>query len=334
MRINRETLMRVVRDTVGQRTKADRSVLSVYLCGSLLEDEFLLGGSTDIDLVIIHTDTVKPEREIVRLTDEIHLDIAHHFHRDYRQPRSLRVHPWQGPTIKYCKILHDPQHFLDFTQASVSGQFYQADFVMARARSQAEHARQMWSGFALERPDAGPKELATYLRAVDHAVNAVASLSGPPLTERRLLLHLPARAEAVGRPGLYAGTLGLLGAPRIDAEGLKALLPVWQAALESLGEVAPGRLHPHRLGYYRTGISALIDSPQPHNALWPLLHTWTLAANHYAEGAPEFASWQQTFNALGLLGSGFHERIDALDAYLDQVEETLESWAQANGASL
>ena len=37
-----------------------------------------------------------------------------------------------------AQILHDPQHFLDFTQASVRGQFSQAEHVMARAGSQAD----------------------------------------------------------------------------------------------------------------------------------------------------------------------------------------------------
>jgi hypothetical protein len=36
-------------------------------------------------------------------------------------------------------------------------------------------------------------------------------------------------------------------------------------------------------------------------------------------------------NGLGLHETTLQERLPALDAYLDLVEETLEDWAQANG---
>jgi hypothetical protein len=42
--------------------------------------------------------------------------------------------------------------------------------------------------------------------------------------------------------------------------------------------------------------------------------------------------WNDTLTRLGLLGAGFDERVAALDAYLDMVEETLDKWARDNGA--
>ena len=56
MRINRQTLLRIANDTVAQRVRQERGILSAYLCGSLLGDDYLLGGCTDIDLVFIHID--------------------------------------------------------------------------------------------------------------------------------------------------------------------------------------------------------------------------------------------------------------------------------------
>jgi hypothetical protein len=44
MRITTETLLKIARDTVAQRTRSDRSLLAIYLTGSLLESEPLLGG--------------------------------------------------------------------------------------------------------------------------------------------------------------------------------------------------------------------------------------------------------------------------------------------------
>lgn len=335
MRINQDVLLKIVRDTVNARSRADRGLISIYLCGSLMGDDYLLGGAADIDLVFIHSDTVATDREIVRVSDEVHLDIAHHFHRDYRQPRNLRVHPWMGPTLNGCKVLYDPQHFMDFTQASVRGQFDRADFVLQRARKQAEHARQIWAGFQSELRDGSPKEFSRYLRAVDHAVNAVAILNGPPLTERRFLLNFAQRADATGQPGLHPGLLGLLGAPKVDAGTFKAWLPAWQSAYEAAGHSQPNpRLHPARLSYYRLAMEAILAGEQPAAVLWPMLRTWTLAAAALPADAPERAAWQQALTSLGLAGPAFEERIEAMDAYLDRIEETLENWAAANGAGI
>jgi hypothetical protein len=37
---------------------------------------------------------------------------------------------------------------------------------------------------------------------------------------------------------------------------------------------------------------------------------------------------------LDLLGSAFQDRLKALDAYLDMVEEVQDQWAAANGANI
>lgn len=336
MRIIRSTLLKIAQDTVAQRTRSDRTINAAYLCGSLLGEDYLLGGATDIDLVFIHIEKPEFAREIVRLTDEVHLDIAHHYRKDYQQTRALRVHRWLGPTLCDCKALYDPQHFLDFTQASVRGQFYQAENVLERSRQGAEHARQIWQGFTLDLPDPGPRELWRYLKALEHATNAVASLNGPPLTDRRMILAYSERAEKVGRPGLPSALAGLLGGAYVDRETLQAMLPGWEEtynAASGAGDPArKGRLSPHRLGYYRRAFQAILQREQPHAVLWPLVRSWTEAALQLPENAPELDAWRDAGEKLGLLGPAFEEKVAALDAYLDQIEETLEAWAYANGA--
>ncbi|HJW89871.1 MAG TPA: hypothetical protein VJ436_04435 [Anaerolineales bacterium] len=333
MRITPETLLKIARDTVSRRTRSDRDLLSVYLHGSLLDADPFLGGAADIDLVFVHNESVLVNREIERLTDEIHLDIAHHDRRDYRRARDLRLHPWLGPTIFRSRILYDPQHFMDFTQATVRGQFNRPDYILGRARSQAEHARQMWISLHSLHSPPGVQEVALYLRSVEHAANAVAGLSGPPLTERRFLLHFPARAQAIGRPGLYPGLLGLLGAPRALEEVLRGWLPAWESAYQDLPrEQAPLRLHIHRRLYYLNAFNKILNSERPQDLLWPLLHTWTQAALLLPAESAHVLAWQAALEQLGLLSEAFAERVAALDAYLDTVEETLEEWARANGA--
>jgi hypothetical protein len=332
MRITPTLLHKIARDTVARRTRSDRSLLSVYLTGSLLEDDPLLGGTTDIDLVFIYNDTPGAEREIQRMSDEVHLDIAHHSRDDYRWPRSLRLHPWLGPALVHCKILYDPQHFMDFTQASVRSQFYQPDNVIGRARGQAEHARQIWFGLHDLRGAPGLEEIELYLKAIEHAVNGIASLGGAPLTERRFLVQLPARAEAIGHPGLYPGLVGLLGGLQADAPRLRAWLLAWQGAYQTLADLnPPPRLHPDRYFYYRRAMDRLVEGEDPQNTLWPLLHTWMQIVRLLPEDSPARAEWEEVLNQLGLWGEAFVQRVEALDAYLDTIEELLDRWARANG---
>jgi hypothetical protein len=334
MRINLELLQKIARDTVAERVRTERDLLSIYLNGSLLTGDPFLGGAADIDLFLIHNNSLPQEREIVPVTEEVHLDISHHPRSLYTQPRRLRNHPWMGPVVYGCKILYDPQHFMDFTQASVRGQFNQPDNIISRAHSQAEHARQIWLSLHKAATADGIKPLADYLRAVVHAANAVAVLSGPALSERRFLLDFPGRAEAVGRPGLYAGLLGLLGGPTVDAAGLRACLPAWRATyLEIPDKTRPAGLHLARLVYYSQAFEFILSGDQPLAVLWPILLTWTDTVALLPPESSGCTAWQAVVAHLGLFGSGFGQKVAALDAFLDTVDETLEIWAQKNGTN-
>jgi hypothetical protein len=332
MRINRSMLLKIANDIVDNYVRDDRSLLAVYLQGSLLGDTPLIGNTADIDLFFIHSDEIKVEREIIRISDEVHLDISHHSHSLYRQPRELRVHPWLGPAIYGCKIMYDPQHFVDFVQASVRGQFNNPENVLSRVRRQAKHAREMWESFNNNTNLPDPQDASQYLRALEHVANAVAGLSGHNLTERRFLLELPARAEAVRKSGLYQGFLGLLGAPAVDAVSMRSWLPEWRNAYSSLpANAAPIRLHPHRLLYYERAMDVILNSQTAQDALWPLWHTWTHVICALPVETPHRSAWQKAGERLGLLGDTFPQKIEGLDAYLDSVEEVLEAWAREYG---
>lgn len=332
MRINRNMLLKLANDSVQKYVNSDRTIMAAYLQGSLLGESPLLGNTADIDLFFIHIDEVSVEREIVRVSDEVHLDISHHSHRIYRQPRELRLHPWIGPAIYGCKIMYDPQHFIDFVQASVRGQFTSPQNVITRVRKQAEHARQMWESLSQLDHLPGPKDVSLYLRALEHAAQAIAGLSGPNLTERRFLMELTVRAEAVHKPGLYLGFTGLVGASTLEATLIRSWLPDWQQAYQaSSGYAAPIRLHPHRFAYYANAIDAMLDGASTQAAFWPLWRTWTLAICSLPDEAPQQIAWQKTAEPLGMWGEAFTNKVKGMDAYLDQVEELLEAWAKENG---
>lgn len=332
MRITPALLHRIAREVAAQRSRQDRSLLAVFLSGSLVEGDPLLGGTTDIDLFFIHHDEIEPKREIERLTDEVHLDIAHHSRDEYRQARALRLHPWMGYNIIYCIILFDPQHFLHFTQASVRAQFDLPEYVLGRARGQAEQARSTWLQLHDFTGEPGLPQVQRYLDAVGQAANAIACLSGLPLTERRFLLRFPVRAEAVSHPGLYPGLLGLLGGPQVDGATLSGWLPAWEAAYLSLSPSdAVPRLDPHRCPYFRRAFASIVSSETPQNLLWPLLRTWTDVVERLPDDSLERQTWENAMAQLGLFGPGFREKVAALDVYLDSVEEILDEWGQARG---
>jgi len=112
MQLTPEVLQQFAETTVNKLVQVDPSIIAAYLCGSaLLQESPLLGGTTDIDVVLIHSTKPPAAREILRLTEEVHLDILHHLQDDYRQGRELRVHPWMGPTLNNAKPIYDPRHF-------------------------------------------------------------------------------------------------------------------------------------------------------------------------------------------------------------------------------
>lgn len=325
-------LLKLANDSVQKYVDSDRTVMAVYLQGSLLGESPLIGNTADIDLFFVHRDEVSIEREIVRVSDEVHLDISHHSHRVYRHPRELRLHPWLGPAIYGCKILYDPQHFIDFVQASVRGQFNEPQNVLIRVRQQAEHAREMWEAMSEMGRPPDTKDILLYLRSLEHTAQALAGLNGRYLTERRFLMDLPGIVQALGKAGLYPGFLGLLGASSVDEGEMHAWLAEWQPAYHSLsaGE-APPRLHPYRYTYYASAMHEMLEGPAFQTAFWPLFHTWTQVIDILPGDAPQQAAWQKAAEKLGLWGDAFSEKIKGLDAYLDQVEELLDTWARENG---
>ncbi|MDP2995496.1 MAG: hypothetical protein Q8N46_10295, partial [Anaerolineales bacterium] len=227
MRITRETLIRIAKETAQKRALADPGLVAAYLTGSLRSENPFLGNSTDIDIVLVHAGQPKVRREILPVTPEIHLDIVHNPRSEYKKPKELRIHPWLGPELYDPLPLYVTQHFFEFVQAGVRAGYNEPVNVLARARRNAEHARQIWSGLQLSQ-ETGPMRLLSYLKSLNHAANAVALLTGGPLAERRFLLQFQERAGAAGAPGLAAGLLGLLGGAQVDAATLSEFLTEWE----------------------------------------------------------------------------------------------------------
>jgi hypothetical protein len=333
MRVTRESLIRIAKETAQERAYNDKNIIAAYLIGSLLTEDPLLGGVTDIDLVLVTATKPPMTREIVALTPDFHLDIVFHAKAEYSPPRELRINPWLGYEIYDPMLLYESQHFFEFTQAAVRAgfEFHDPSLVLQRCRTLLDHGRKIWFDIMDVGEDSGPKDVAKYLKSLYHAVNVIAELNGPPLPERRLLLKFPSLAEQANRPGLSVGLLGLLGASEVDASMLNGWLPEWESTFRAAFETgkADVRIQTARLNYYKKCFDAMLGSDDPTVMLWPLLKTWTRAA--VALSAEEASSWQAARTALGFSGKRFMERVEGLDHYLDEVDILLDEIAQANG---
>jgi predicted nucleotidyltransferase len=328
MRVTRESLIRIAKETAQERAFNDRDIIAAYLSGSLASDETdpLLGGTTDIDVIFVHVEEPLLRREFIKLTPDFHVDISHRAKAEFKKPRELRVDPWLGWEMYDPMLLFEREKFFEFIQAGLRAgfEFNAPAPALHRSRLLLAQARQLWRELLTISDAVTPKDVLQYMYSLYHAVNAVAELSGPPLQERRLLLEFAQRAETAQRPDMNAALIGLLGGSALEPSTINEWLPEWKLAFESAMQdvdVDP-RIHPSRVNYYEKAIRAIRASDNPHAALWPLLQTWTLAA----AVLPNFAqdSWRAACRQLGFTREGIEEHATGLDHFLDEVEVLLD----------
>ena len=327
MRITDDLLHKFARDAIKTRTRSEPDIHAAYLTGSILTDDPLLGGTTDIDLILVHRYQIPVERETEAVTPEISLDIQHVLKDSFEPHRQLRQDPWLGyPLTRSNALLYDTNHWLEFIQAGVSAGFQSPENVLARSNALLESARQKWLGLLKSAPDSHAVWMQHYLSTLGLAANAVVGLIGSPLATRRFLLKFREQTLALGAPGILANFIGLLGNLDVTAEQLATWIDAFDAEfIRSTGLQLPVALAPCRQAYYLHGIQALAASDTPESAIWPLLKTWTsLSAIPGTQPSP---AWNDCLDALQLNKEHLDQKAEGLDAFLDNVEMTLETWA-------
>lgn len=334
MRVTRESLIRIAKETAQERAFNDKDIIAAYLTGSLVsETDPMLGGTADIDIILVHAEEPKHRREFIQLTPDFHLDISHRAKAEFKKPRELRLDPWLGWEMYDPMLLYEREKFFEFIQAGLRAgfEFNAPAPALQRSRLLLSHGRAIWRDLLAVEDMLTPKDISQYLKSLYHAVNAVAELSGPPLQERRLMLEFPPRAETAQRPSLNAGMMDLLGALDLDPSVISAWVPEWKQAFEAAMEnsrVDP-RIHPARLNYYEKAIQAVLAGETPQAALWPLLQTWTLAVDVLSDSAVE--SWRSACDQLRFTAAHFEARVNGLDQYFDEVEILLDELATQYG---
>ena len=333
MRVTKESLIRIAKETVQERAYNDSNILAAYLTGSLLSDDPMLGGTADIDLVFVHKNETEKKREFKKLSPDFHLDIIHRSKDDFKSPRELRSDAWLGYEVYNPLLLYEREKFFDFVQASLRAgfEFEQPALTLQRCKTLLANARAIWFQFSEHEENVTPKEINLYLQSLFNAINAVAELNGAPIYERRLFLEFPARAEAAQKQEMVATAYQLIGAHKTDVDQIKSWLSDWKTAFKVASENknVDERINSARLNYYDKAIKSMLDGETPLAALWLVLHTWTYSA--LTLNGDHLTFWQNACSSLGLLGDGFKEHVQSLDQFLDEIEIMLEEFSTANG---
>ncbi len=330
MRVTREILLNQARENAAKLAAKDRGLICIYIAGSLLQEDPLIGGITDIDLICIHDRRVNSRREVIRLSADISLDLAHYEQEEFEPARKLRTNAWIGGEMENVPIvLHDSLHWYDFTRASATAQFWRPENITARANSFLVPARKAWSDLRDDAIPQGIKRTTAYLGALRDTANSVAVLSGAPLTARRMLVDLPLRSLKANLPTFAGDFVQLFTNSEITDELFDQWLQTYPAIFDELKETgaAPVSLQFFRRGYYEKAIRALY-SEHPAASIWIMLYTWTLAATSLPKSGASYKNWQLLCRSLELDSRHMPARLEALDILLDTVEETVERLQQ------
>jgi hypothetical protein len=335
MRVTRESLIRVAKETAQERAFNDMTIVAAYLTGSLISHKDpMLGGTADVDLVLVHGGPPLVTRQIIKLTADFHLDVRHRTRSEFRSPRDLRLDPFLGWEMYDPMLLYEREKFFEFVQAALRAgfEFNAPPLMLGRCRKLWAAARKGWADLSdVDGEKAGPLQVWQFLRALYDAANTVAELTGGPLPERRLLAEFLVRAQAAECPDFIAALFDLLGAGQADGAAVAAWIPEWEKAFLAAAQNAKvePRINANRLNYYEKALQALLASETPLTALWPLLTTWTLSAGVLDESQRQ--PWSDACHQLGLLGPALGDHLSALDNYLDDIEVRLDEIAKANG---
>ena len=332
MRITRDLLINLAHEQTDKLVGKDRSIQCIYLVGSLLRETPFLGGVTDIDLVCVHDRPVKAAREIVRINADVHLDIAHISQETFDPPRRLRTDAWIGGSLDEGPlVLYDQFHWFDFTRASASSQYWQIENVSSRSRSFSTRARQTWQQLVDEAVPQGLKRTQAYLDALADSVNALAVLTGNPLSTRRFVLELPERIANIELPEFTGAFVSLFTNESVEPQHIENWTAQWLAAFDSLKTLkdAPVQFVPSRRSYYEKAATTLAPD-HPAAALWILLTTWTEIAAFLPKSESLYKEWHAFIHTLELDSKGIHDRLGNLDSLLDMEETFIDRWQEEN----
>lgn len=333
MKITKDLLLLTAKEAVKRALFDSNDIVCAYLAGSIVREDPLIGGTTDIDLFYVHSIDSPAKRELVSIAEDYHLDISHLSQSYFSQPRKLRTDAWVGSFLcHYPIVLHETNHWFDYVRSAVFANFFQPSNIIVRVTPFIEEARRNWVSLQNQRVDFEQDFIHVYLKSIKNAANAIACLTSVPLTDRRMLIDFPMAALGVQMPGLTGGLIDLIVPPDPIEPDWESWLNNWNIAFSSIQQIndTPLSYSEIRRPYYEKAILGLKDENNQ-AALWLLLWTWSLLSSRLPKNGSSQKGYQDLMGQLMLDSDHYLERIDGLDQFLDAVEETINKWKASAG---
>jgi len=117
MRITRDALLKIAKDTAEKKFAPDKNVTAVSCWVRCFLMTRIIAGTTDVDLLVIYNANARSQ-EIVKLSNDFHIDIRYESASLYAQPRETARRPLararhveQPSCIKRDVFLNTPSRF-------------------------------------------------------------------------------------------------------------------------------------------------------------------------------------------------------------------------------
>lgn len=333
MRVTKESLLNLTKSYISKRIRLDRSIICIYLTGSMLAKDPFINGSTDVDLVFVHEGNTEQVREIIKISPEITFDI-HHLNQGYfTPPRKVRTDPWIGSSLCFDPVvLYGKGHWFEFTLASIEANFFLPENIIQRAYQFSNNARNLWLILRSGKTEQESIFVQQYIKILENASNAIACLSSFPLTDRIFMKNFKVSAESINKPELTGELYGLILGEADPTPYFDYYFNSWKYYLEYFGKSELVNQYPQydedRLQYYTKPVDILWKDHLP-SALWIMTKTWSRVVAAFQLDINEYF---HSFCSIIEIGpSYFPKRAKQIEDYLDLVEESLVDWGKQQG---
>lgn len=333
MKITREKLLKLSDSYLQQRARKDRSIVCAYLTGSLVREYPFINGTTDVDIIMIHNELPQAYREVTGISEEASFDIYHYPKIYFANPRNLRTDPWIGSSLCFDPIvLFGKGHWYEYVLSSVEAYFFLPENIMRRALVFNNEAHKYLAQLQrLANTKFETTYVFNYLLCIENAVNSVACLNGKPLTMRHFLQDFNECCNEINHPELPVAAENLFTEQPLE-QYYTYYSQFWHYYFDYFSNYVKEDFFPEygkvRLPYYTKAVEAYWEAHLP-SAIWIMLNTWThffSAMNlEYNEGFHSFLGMN------GLTPQQAVNRLPQIDHFLEQIDDTIDSWGKSNG---
>lgn len=334
MKITKEKLLRLSDSYIAQRSRKDRSIVCAYLTGSLLRDYPFINNTTDVDIIMIHSDLDQAYREISAISEDATFDIYHYPRSYFVNTRNLRTDPWIGSSLCYDPIvLFGKGHWYEFVLSSVEASFFLPENAMQRALVFNREAHKYYA--QLQRLINTPYDVTyvfNYLLCIENAVNSVACLYKRPLTMRHFLQDFIECCNELNCINLVTETISLITENSGLEQYQQYYTQFWNYYFDYFSNYVRPDFYPDyskvRLPYYQKAVEAFWEAHLP-SAVWIMLNTWTQIFS--AMKMEQNEGFHSFLGMNGLTPQQGPKRMEEIDHFLEQVDDTIDSWGKSHG---